>query len=144
MFTSASRQYDDALRSILGTAEVNPAFAPASWRLSVSWEQKGEYEKAIAASGEGAPELTRAFASGGVRGYWQRKLEILLKEKYGFAAIARCYMHLGMREEALKTLEKGYRMRDPYLIFWLPIYEEFDPLRSEPRFQKMLHGVGFL
>ncbi len=140
----SSRQYDDALRSILGTAEVNPAFAPASWRLSVSWEQKGEYEKAIAASGERAPELRRALASGGARAYWQRKLEILLQEKYGFAAIARCYMHLGMREEALKTLEKGYRMRDPYLIYWLPIYEEFDPLRSEPRFQKMLHGVGFL
>ena len=80
----------------------------------------------------------------GARAYWQRKLEILLQEKYGFAAIARCYMHLGMREEALKALEKGYRMRDPYLIFWLPIYEEFDPLRSEPRFQKMLHGIGFL
>ena len=140
----SSRRYDDALRSILGTAEVNPAFAPASWRLSVSWEQKGEYEKAIAASGERAPELKRAFASGGVRAYWQRKLEILLHEKYGFAAIARCYMHLGMREEALKTLEKGYRMRDPYLIYWLPIYEEFDPLRSEPRFQTMLHGLGFL
>ncbi len=140
----SSRQYDDALRSILGTADVNPAFAPASWRLSVSWEQKGEYEKAIAASDEGAPELRRALASGGVRAYWQRKLEILLQEKYGFAAIARCYMHLGMREEALKALEKGYRMRDPYLIYWLPIYEEFDPLRSEPRFQTMLHGVGFL
>lgn len=140
----SSRQYDDALQSILGTAEVNPSFAPASWRLSVSWEQKGEYEKAIAASGEHAPELRRALASGGARAYWQRKLEILLHEKYSFAAIARCYMHLGMREEALKALEKGYRMRDPYLIFWLPIYEEFDPLRSEPRFQKMLHGVGFL
>jgi hypothetical protein len=53
-------------------------------------------------------------------------------------------MHLGMREEALKALEKGYRMRDPYLIYWLPVYEEFDPLRSDPRFQKMLHGIGFL
>jgi TolB-like protein/DNA-binding winged helix-turn-helix (wHTH) protein/Tfp pilus assembly protein PilF len=140
----SSRQYDDALRSILGTAESNPAFAPASWRLALSWEQKGEYEKAIAASGEHAPELARALASGGVRAYWQRKLETLLQEGYGSTAIARCYMHLGMREEALKSLEKGYRMRDPYLIFWLPMYEEFDPLRSDPRFQKMLHGIGFL
>jgi TolB-like protein/Tfp pilus assembly protein PilF len=140
----SSRQYDNALRSILGTAEVDPAFAPASWKLSVSWEQKGEYEKAIAASGDQGPELSRALAAGGARAYWQRKLELLLQEKYGFASIARCYMHLGMREEALKALEKGFRMRDPYLIFWLPIYEEFDPLRSEPRFHKMLHGVGFL
>ena len=51
-------------------------------------------------------------------------------------------MHLGKREEALKTLEKAYQMRDPYLIFWLPVYEEFDPLRSDPRFQEMLHGLG--
>jgi TolB-like protein/DNA-binding winged helix-turn-helix (wHTH) protein/Tfp pilus assembly protein PilF len=139
----SSRRYDDALRSILGTAEVDPSFAPVSWKITTSYEQKGEYEKAIAAGDEGAPELARAFATGGVRAYWQRKLELLLQEDDGFAAIARCYMHLGMREEALKALEKGYRMRDPYLIFWLPIFEEFDPLRSEPRFQKMLHGLGF-
>ncbi len=139
----SSRRYDDALRSILGAVEVNPSFAPASERITISYEQKGEYEKAIAAGDEGAPDLARAFASGGVRAYWQRKLELLLREDDGFAAIARCYMHLGMREEALKALEKGYRMRDPYLIFWLPIFEEFDPLRSEPRFQKMLHGLGF-
>jgi tetratricopeptide (TPR) repeat protein len=139
----SSRRYDDALRSALGTAEANPGFAPAPWRLSMSWEQKGEYEKAIAAGDEGAPELRRAFASGGVRGYWQRKLELLSQEKHGSDAIARCYMHLGMRQEALEALEEGYRMRDHYLIFWLPIYEEFDPLRSEPRFQKMLRGVGF-
>ena len=48
----------------------------------------------------------------------------------------------GKREEALQALEKGYQMHDRYLIFWLPIYEEFDPLRSEPRFQKILHGLG--
>ncbi len=140
----SSRQYDEALRSALGTAEVNPAFTPSPWRLAVSWEQKGEYEKAIAAGDEGAPELKRAFASGGGRGYWQRKLEISSQDKESSTAIARCYMHLGMREEALQALEKGYRMRDPYLIFWLPVYEEFDPLRSDPRFQKMLHGIGFL
>jgi hypothetical protein len=52
-------------------------------------------------------------------------------------------MHLGKREEALKALEKSFQRRDNYrLIFWLPAYEEFDPLRSEPRFQKMLHGLG--
>jgi hypothetical protein len=51
-------------------------------------------------------------------------------------------MRLGKREEALQTLEKAYQMRDSRLILWLPAYEEFDPLRSDPRFQKILHGVG--
>jgi TolB-like protein/DNA-binding winged helix-turn-helix (wHTH) protein/Tfp pilus assembly protein PilF len=142
-----ARQYDEALRILLGAAEVDPTFEPAHWRLAVSWEQKGEYQKAIAAVAEGGAELSAAFASGGARGYWRRKLEILLRERTpdgrnGISSIARCYMRLGQPEEALKTLEKGYKMRDPYLIYWLPAFEEFDLLRSDRRFQEMLHGLG--
>jgi TolB-like protein/DNA-binding winged helix-turn-helix (wHTH) protein/Tfp pilus assembly protein PilF len=147
----SARKYDDALRVILTTIEVDPEFAPSYWRLGVSWEQKGEYQKAISAlHGQDAKlesELRDALASRGARGYWQRKLETLLRERtpedrYGFSAIARCYMRIGKREEAIASLEKGYEMHDPYLIFWLPVYEEFDPLRSDPRFQRMLHGLG--
>jgi TolB-like protein/Tfp pilus assembly protein PilF len=142
-----ARQYDEALRIILGTVEVDPTFGPAHWRLAVSWEQRGEYQKAIDTGATEVSHLGPALAAGGPRGYWQGRLENLLQgrrpgERYGFSAIARCYMHLGKREEALKTLEKAYQMRDPYLIFWLPVYEEFDPLRSNPRFQRMLHGLG--
>ncbi len=143
----SARRYDEALRVILDTVEVDPTFAPAHWRLAVSWEQRGEYQKAIDAGAAGVSDLGPALVAGGPRAYWQGKLESLLRgrgseDRYGFSSIARCYMHLGMREEALKTLEKAYRMRDPYLIFWLPVYEEFDPLRSDPRFQELLHGLG--
>jgi tetratricopeptide (TPR) repeat protein len=156
-----ARQYDEALRIILGVTEVDPAFGPAYFRLHISWEQKGEYQKAIDTSVRGriaegeSPEkanrdvadLRAALASGGPRGYWQRKLEILLRDRKpndrgGFSPIARCYMRLGKREEALQTLEKAYQLRDSRLILWLPAYEEFDPLRSDPRFQKILHGLG--
>ncbi len=155
-----ARRYDEALRIILGTVELDPKFAPAYWRLATSWEQKGEYHKAIDTFREGkmastdathegddSAQLKDAFTSGGAPAYWQRKLETLLKhrgpnDRYGFSPIARCYMRLGKPEQALKTLEMGYQKHDPFLIFWLPIYEEFDPLRAEPRFQKMLHGLG--
>jgi tetratricopeptide (TPR) repeat protein len=156
-----ARHYDEALRIILAAIDVDPTFGPAYFRLGISWEQKGEYQKAIDTSVRGrivegeSPEkanrdvadLRAALDSGGPRGYWQRKLEILLHDRKpdargGFAPIARCYMHLGMREDTLKTLEKGYEMRDSRLILWLPAYEEFDPLRSDPRYQKILHGVG--
>jgi TolB-like protein/DNA-binding winged helix-turn-helix (wHTH) protein/Tfp pilus assembly protein PilF len=143
-----ARRYDDALRIMLSAMEADPKVGPVNWRLATTWEQKGEYLKAIESSSEEeAPTLRAALASGGEQGYWQRKLEILLRgrgpsDRNGFTAIARCYMHLGKREEALRALEKGYQMHDRYLIFWLPIYEEFDPLRAEPRFQKMLHGFG--
>jgi len=143
-----ARRYDDALRIMLSAAEVDPTHDPVNWRMATSWEQKGDYLKAIAASDEDiALKLRAALSSGGERGYWERKTELLVRgrsptDRYGFSAIARAYMHLGKREEALQALERGFRMRDPYLIFWLPIHEEFDPLRSEPRFQKMLHGLG--
>jgi TolB-like protein/Tfp pilus assembly protein PilF len=143
-----ARRYDDALRVVLSAIEVNPTASSGSWRVATSWEQKREYLKAIEGGNkEDAPTLRSALASGGELGYWQRKLEILLDgrdpgDRYGSSAIARAYMHLGKREEALQTLEKGYQRHDPYLIFWLPIHEEFDPLRSDPRFQKMLHGMG--
>jgi TolB-like protein/Tfp pilus assembly protein PilF len=155
-----ARRYDDALRVIQGVSEVDPSFIPAYGRLVISWEQKGEYQKAIEASlhnnllhGETpeqakrqAFEFSSALASGGPPSYWKYKLDTMLretppKERYGHT-LARCYMHLGKREEALEALEKAYRARDPFLIFWLPIYEEFDPLRTDPRFQKMLRGLG--
>lgn len=143
-----ARRYDDALSVMLSAREVDPTLGPDNWRVATSWEQKGEYQKAIeATSPEDATTLRAALASGGEQGYWQRKLELLLSgrnpnDRYGFSAIARAYMHLGKREEALQALEKGYEMHDPYLIFWLPTHAEFDPLRSEPRFQKMLRGLG--
>jgi TolB-like protein/DNA-binding winged helix-turn-helix (wHTH) protein/Tfp pilus assembly protein PilF len=43
----SARRYDEALRIILNTVEVDPTFAPADWRLAMSWEQRGEYQKAI-------------------------------------------------------------------------------------------------
>jgi TolB-like protein/DNA-binding winged helix-turn-helix (wHTH) protein/Tfp pilus assembly protein PilF len=143
-----ARRYDDALRIMLSAVEADPTVGPVNWRLATTWEQKGEYRKAIEASSEEeGPLLRAALVSGGEQGYWQRKLEILLSgrdpsDRNDFTAIARCYMHLGKREEAIQSLEKGYKMHDRFLIFWLPIYEEFDPLRSDPRFQTMLHGLG--
>ena len=142
----SGRHYDEALHVALAVLELDPAFRLAHGRLATSWEQKGQYSRAIEAFG-GDPTLKSALALNGPRGYWERQLQIWFKDKtrddrYDFARIARCYMHLGRREEALQALEKGYQMRDPALILWLPTAEEFDSLRPDARFQKMLHGLG--
>jgi Predicted integral membrane protein len=140
-----ARKYDEAIDVILAAREADPTFGPAHWRLYVSLEQKGEYQKALETADTNDPGvagLRAALASGGARGYWQQKLNnIPLKERTGVQA-AICYMHLGMREEALKALEESYQRRGQDVSLWLPIREEFDPLQSDPRFQKMLHGMG--
>lgn len=151
-----ARRYDDALRVILATNELDPTFHPAYGRLAHSWEQKGEYQKAIDTRVRGrivggeapekanrdASEFRAALASGGPRGYWQYQLDKTPPaERFGPGPAA-LYMHLGNREEALNALEKGYERREHYLIMWIAIYQEFDALRSEPRFQKILHDLG--
>jgi tetratricopeptide (TPR) repeat protein len=140
-----ARRYDEALGVIRAAREADPTFGPAHWRLYVSLEQKGEYQEALEGADPGNPEipgLIAALASGGERGYWQQKLNnIPLDKRIGVHA-ATCYMHLGMREEALKALEASYQRRGQDVSLWLPIREEFDPLQSDPRFQKMLEGMG--
>ena len=73
--------------------------------------------------------------------YYPLANNIPLDKRIGVHA-ATCYMHLGMREEALKALEASYQIRGRDVSLWLPIREEFDPLQSDPRFQKMLEGMG--
>jgi TolB-like protein/DNA-binding winged helix-turn-helix (wHTH) protein/Flp pilus assembly protein TadD len=69
-----ARQYDEALRIIRGVMEVDPAFGPAYFRLHISWEQKGEYEKAIDTSVRGrivegeSPEKANPRRRGPARG----------------------------------------------------------------------------
>jgi TolB-like protein/DNA-binding winged helix-turn-helix (wHTH) protein/tetratricopeptide (TPR) repeat protein len=142
----SARKYDEALRVTLAVQKADPTFGPAHWRLYLSLEQKGEYQKALETADPGDPGVARlraALASGGPRGYWQQKLNNIPPNRRTGLEAAYCYMHLGRREEALQALEISYERRDNLLLpLWLPIREEFDPLQSDPRFQRMLKGMG--
>jgi tetratricopeptide (TPR) repeat protein len=150
-----ARRYDDALRVILAANELDPTFRAVYGRLARSYDQKGERQKAIDTRVRGrivggeSPEkanrdvagLRAALASGGPRGKCQYELDkIPLAERYSTGP-AGLYMCLGNKEEALNALEKGYQNREPYLIVWI-LAPEFDALRSEPRYQKILHDLG--
>ena len=52
------------------------------------------------------------------------------------------YNGLGEREEALAWLERGYREREPRMVF-LKVEPKWDNLRDDPRFQDLLRRVGF-
>lgn len=150
-----ARRYDDALRVIQAVIELDPTFRPAYGRLARSWSQKHEPQKAIEARIRGrivggeSPEKANqdvagaraALASGGPRAMCQYELdEIPLADRYSTGP-AGLFMCLGNNEAALDALEKGYQNREPYLIVWIGA-PEFDALRSEPRYQKLLHDLG--
>jgi len=45
------------------------------------------------------------------------------------------------RDKLMALLEKAYSEHSPYLTN-LKVHPMYDPLRSDPRFQKLLHRMG--
>ncbi|HEX6879344.1 MAG TPA: hypothetical protein VF135_03195, partial [Terriglobales bacterium] len=56
-------------------------------------------------------------------------------------ALAEAYLGLGDKESALNWLEKGYEQHSTSLSL-LKVDPLYDPLRSDPRFQKLLQKMG--
>ncbi len=55
--------------------------------------------------------------------------------------IAMMYVGLGEYEEAFQWLEKGYEVRDTWMLF-LGVLPHWEPLQSDPRFAALLRRVG--
>ena len=51
------------------------------------------------------------------------------------------YLGFGDRERSLEGLERAYEAHDPWLLS-LKVDRIYDPLRSDPRFIKLLRKVG--
>jgi hypothetical protein len=51
------------------------------------------------------------------------------------------YAALGERDQAMIELEKAYAERRS-IILWIKVTQEFDSLRSDPRFQDLLRRLG--
>jgi hypothetical protein len=55
--------------------------------------------------------------------------------------LASVYVGLGDREQTLSALELAYQEHDQVVIY-LKVAPDYDRFRSEPRFQKILRGLG--
>ena len=89
--------------------------------------------------------MARAFIEGGERkeGFLiLRRLESEEKRCYvSLVDLAGIYTVLGDHEKALTLLESALEQHNGRLLF-VHQYHEFDPLRSEPRFTRILQAVG--
>ena len=156
-----ARRYDDALAQLQKTTQMFPNLAIEHERLAHLYTYRGEYSNAIAEesrariiAGEDPQSVLRleeslrsSFATRGPRGYWEKLLELSQRsdnppEAYtthdGLAII---YVRLGEKEKALQALEQAYNERQLHLTE-IGIEPAFDPLRSDPRFQGLLHKIG--
>jgi Tfp pilus assembly protein PilF len=152
-----ARRHDDAIVQLRKVLEIAPNFGPVHPRLSASYEEKGMYEEAIAEMEnvtQGDPAylepkelamLRQAYAVSGMRGYRQKRLELLkhhAKQRYIWPwVIARMPARLGDKDQAFEWLEKAYEARDEWVRF-VRVDPAFDNLRSDPRYADLLRRMG--
>lgn len=148
-----AHSYDESIEQSRKTIEMDPNFALAHNQLGQAYLQKEmlneaivELQKASQLSG-GSPtctaNLARAFAAAGRRNEAVRLLNTLKNHSSGSysdaSEIATIYAALGDRDQAMNWLERGYQERFNPGVLLRP---GFDSLRSDARFQDLLHRAG--
>ncbi|HJU92616.1 MAG TPA: protein kinase [Pyrinomonadaceae bacterium] len=150
-----ARRYDEALEQFSRNLEMDRSFVYTHWERALTYEQCGRYQeaiggfqKAIELSGTSVlPRalLARTYALCGRRSEASALLDELTElstqtyvSPYRIAAI---HAALGDKDRAFKWLEHAYEGRDPWLI-WLAVDPVVDSLRSDKRFDDLLHRMG--
>ncbi len=150
-----ARQYDQAVNQLQKTLEMDANFAQTHRWLGLALEQQTrsaeaieELQKAITLFGGNTlteAELAHAHAVSGKRDEAQKELARLketAQHKYVPAyQIAAIYAGLGEKDQAFAWLDKAYDERSDLLVN-LKRQQEFDGLRSDPRFSDLLRRVG--
>ena len=149
-----TRQYDKAVRQQQRVVAIEPHFGMAHWSLGLGYLQKRRYRAALDSFQKarllGGPHnavsaIGYAYAIMGDKERAQntlKELKRVLKTSYtppyAFAAI---HAGLGEIDAAFDCLGQSYKAHDIGLL-WLKWDPQFDNLRSDPRLQAILGGIG--
>lgn len=147
--------YNRALEQFRKTLDIDPSFAFAHAELGMLYEQTGmfeeaisEFQKAVSLSGGATYALARlghAYSVAGKREEARSMLDQLKdqsKQKYVSPYdISAIHAGLDEKEQAFAWLEMAYEERSHWLTH-IKIDPRLDPLRSDPRFQNLLHRIG--
>lgn len=148
-----ARRYDEAISQLRKTLDLEPRFWPANLYLGKTLVELGKFQDALdelkkAGDFTAEPYATTGYVYGRMgRVADARKViaDLQDKAKKGYVAptdLAKIYIGLGDKDQAFAWLEKGYQQRDFWMTF-LKGEPTFDPLRSDPRFQDLVHRIGF-
>src|SRR5438445_1931733 len=148
-----ARDYDSAIEEDRKALDLDSNFAAGHAHLGIAYTMKQRYADAIAElhkalelfSGDNdvISALGYAYAVSGERTQAQdllRKLLVTSKQQYVDPLdVARIYLGLGEKLNALHWLNRGYEERAPMVWLGEP---SFDALRSDPRFQDLVRRIG--
>lgn len=155
-------QDDRAIEYLQKLKQIDPTYARTRVYLADVYRAKDmyaeaieEYEKSYALNKENdqivaarAATLRHSLQSSGPEGYWRAMLEFVLADTRRDGGIpgvnaALLYARLGDRDRVFECLEAAYAKRAVSLAY-LKVKREFDAVRSDPRFQDLIHRVGLV
>jgi tetratricopeptide (TPR) repeat protein len=146
-------QNDQALEGAKEILRANPNLPGAHFRVGQFYLRVGRNAEAVDEfleairlgdeSGDAQLFLADAYARAGQR---DKALAILKRFETGELysspfGVAVVQLALADKERMYAELEKAYAMRDQQLT-WLRAAWEFEPVRSEPRFQSLVQRIG--
>lgn len=151
-----ARRYDDAIAACHRTLEMDPEYSPAHEFLARAYFWKGQYAEGVAEqqkhmqlSGidpQRIAEYRKAFEQGGIQGLRRWKLAAIARDpslKKG-TSYQRAVLNaqLGARDQALDSLQEAAHERASGIEF-VAVDPRLDTLRNIPRFQELLHSLGY-
>ena len=163
-----SRQYDKAISQCQVGLQINPDYLPAHIQLALAYEQVGKLKEAVTELEQAAgivngnnssPDtkqhaidlpvlhalLAHAYALAGRKtdAYDElKKLQTRSRQQYiSPAYFAIIWVALGNRDQAFAALDQAYQDRSEHVLY-LGLEPIVDPLRSDPRFDGLLHKIG--
>lgn len=147
-----ARRYPEAIAQYRKAIELDPSVAGLHWNMAKPLELSGQYEEAIAEYEKGSAAgkqfslsyLTHVYAANGEREKASKTLKQLEElEKSGVVwpfGLAIAHTGLGNKDRAVDWLERSCREKDPN-AFFIKVDPFFDPLRGNPRFEKLVNQV---
>ena len=147
------RHDDEAVAELQKALEMDPNFILAHSTLGAVYTSQGRYDEAIAERKKavelskgffGLAGLGRAYAQAGRRAEAEKiikELQEQARRDYVHPShLALIYIGLGDKDSAFTWLEKAYAEHS--FLYFLKSDPNFDPLRSDPRFQDLLRRMN--
>jgi tetratricopeptide (TPR) repeat protein len=149
-------RYDEAIEQLQKALELDPNYWFAHLISGLAKQQNGKLGDAIEdfqrarriepVSPETMGALGQAYAAFGQGDKATKVLDQLERwsKRYYVSPFHRARIHaaLGQKDQAFAWFETAYEERSFYLS-WFEVEPELDPLRSEPRFKKLLQRLSF-
>jgi serine/threonine protein kinase/tetratricopeptide (TPR) repeat protein len=149
-----ARQYGNAIEELQKGLEMDPSSSAPYLYLGMAYLQEAKPQEAIVAlekhsrisdsPAADALDLAYGYAVTGRREDSQKLLHHVMEEPHRTYVpalwVARVYLALGEKENALTWLRKAYEERSPQLPL-LNVDPRWDPLRSDPQFQGLLRRM---